>query len=557
MKSVKTKIIALVLSCITISAVFIGGASIINSQRVVSADSARIMNLLCANRSAQINALFSSIEQSVNTLTVYASHRLDDMERFRTDPAYVADYTESLLDVALNAAQNTEGALTVYIRYNPAFTPADSGIFCSRSSPADTFEPLPPTDLSMYDPSDTEHVGWFYGPAEKKDGLWMPPYFNQNIGVEIISYVVPYYRGNELVGVVGMDIDFNVLKNIVANTTVYDTGYAFLTDEKALIAYHQDLSAGTDLTKYNQGEFREMAETLEVSQNSGDRLITYSYRGEKREAAFQSLLNGMRLVITSPNSEIDAQANMLILQIVSAVFIIVFIAVIFTVLYARRLVKPLLELNAAAKKIADGDMSVTITHVSEDEVGTLAESFRQTAAHLQKYISYINELAYRDSLTGVKNKTAYLEAVKQLDDKSRAERAQYGVIVFDINGLKQVNDTLGHDFGDILIMTASKLICMVFSCSPVYRIGGDEFVVLLQDRDYERCAQLLEQLEQVISLHNETPENNVKISIARGMAIYAEQLDLAFHDVFKRADSAMYRNKAEMKAPSLFLTDHI
>lgn len=81
----------------------------------------------------------------------------------------------------------------------------------------------------------------------------------------------------------------------------------------------------------------------------------------------------------------------------------------------RRIIRPLKELNEAAKKIAAGDLSITINHQTRDEVGTLADSFQQTVSHLQKYIDYINGLAYRDGLTGVKNKTAYQETAMILE----------------------------------------------------------------------------------------------------------------------------------------------
>lgn len=125
-----------------------------------------------------------------------------------------------------------------------------------------------------------------------------------------------------------------------------------------------------------------------------------------------------------------------------------------------------------------GDLNVTINHQSEDEIGILAESFRHTVSHLQKYIDCINDLAYRDALTGVKNKTAYLEAINLLEQSIRLKRPTFAVVIFDVIGLKHVNDTYGHDFGDILILESSKMISRAFNQSPVYRIGGDEFVCI-------------------------------------------------------------------------------
>lgn len=545
-RSLKMKVTALVLCGIILATIAVGGASILNSQRVVSADSTQIMNLLCANRAEEIDALFTRIEQSVETLKVYATQQLGDVKQFQTDSDYVEAYTQKLQNVAVNAAENTEGAMTVYIRYNPEIAEPTSGIFCQKSAADGAFHDLQPTNLSLYAPTDRQHVAWYYEPVQQKSGVWLTPYFNENIYVDMISYGVPYYIDNILIGVIGMDIDFGVLENIIESTTLYQTGYAFLTDAQGNIIHHSDLSRGTDLSEYNQGEFRSMVLTLRENTSNGSSLVEYCYRGTQKLAAFQDLTNGMKLVVTAPHKEINHEANFLIIQIVGASLMVIVIGTVWAVLYTRRLARPLLELTEAARKIASGDLSVSITHRSEDEVGNLAESFRQTVAHLHKYISYINELAYQDSLTGVKNKTAYLEHVNRLDGMAHRKQSRYAVIVFDINNLKQVNDAQGHEYGDLLIIEASKLISEVFKHSPIYRIGGDEFVAVLEEFDYDHYEELLKQFVYQQTVWRTIPQEQ-QLSIAQGIVVYTEETDLSYSDVFKRADGAMYQNKEEMK----------
>lgn len=224
----------------------------------------------------------------------------------------------------------------------------------------------------------------------------------------------------------------------------------------------------------------------------------------------------MRLALCAPATEIDAEKNALVLQIAIAASLILAASVLITVLITRRMVRPLRELNLAAKRIAGGDLSISLTHQTKDEVGTLADSFQQTVNHLQKYIDYINGLAYRDSLTGVKNKTAYQDASHRVEEQMRLGRPEFAVLVCDINGLKDINDTFGHDFGDMLIIDACKLICKVFKRSPVYRIGGDEFVVLLEHGDYENYPELLDTFHAAIEEHNRISREDSRISIARG-----------------------------------------
>lgn len=156
-------------------------------------------------------------------------------------------------------------------------------------------------------------------------------------------------------------------------------------------------------------------------------------------------------------------------------------------------------------------------------------------------------LAYRDPLTNVKNKTAYQDAEKRFEERMRSERPEFALVVMDINGLKQVNDSFGHDFGDMLIMDACKLVCKVFKRSPVYRIGGDEFVTILESGDLEHYQELLENFQIEMDAMNRDSRLGNRVSIARGIAVYDSETDLVFANVFKRADDAMYKNKAVMK----------
>lgn len=545
MKSIQTKFILLILGCILLSSSVIGGAGILHAKHVIDRDSAKIMNILCAQKAQEINALLSRIQQSVKTLAAYATGQLESVERLKTDGEYLKNYTRRLETVAINAADNTEGAMAVYVRFNPEFTPPTSGLFWSKTTLNDSFRQLVPTDFSGFNPSDVEHVGWYYLPIKNRKATWMPPYLNKNINVQMISFVIPLYMDNQIVGVVGMDIDFRVITDIVRGMRIYENGYAFLTDNAANIMYHREFELGTPLAS-TDGALRPVV--LEIpSGTSGSSLFSYKWREEDKRMAFRTLSNGMRLALTSPVSEIDAARNDLTLQICIALVAIATFSVLLTVFMTSRLTKPLRELNEAAKKIAAGDLSINLTQQTKDEVGTLAKSFQQTVEHLQKYINYINGLAYRDSLTGVKNKTAYLDAESRFEELMRLGRPEFAVVVLDINGLKTINDTYGHDFGDMLIISASRIICKTFQHSPVYRIGGDEFAVILEKNDYDHYPELLKQLQEETDRYNRSARADTQVSIARGIAVYNSETDLVFANVFKRADDAMYQNKAAMK----------
>ena len=153
-------------------------------------------------------------------------------------------------------------------------------------------------------------------------------------------------------------------------------------------------------------------------------------------------------------------------------------------------------------------------------------------------------MAYRDPLTGVKSKHAFVEKEEELDAAIDQRSIEYfAVIVFDVNGLKHVNDTLGHKAGDAYIKEASALICNTFDHSPVFRTGGDEFVALLNGRDYPNRTELLEGFDRQV-------EENIKegkVVVSAGMSEFDPQTDNCFHTVFERADQLMYERKSKLK----------
>jgi diguanylate cyclase (GGDEF)-like protein len=121
--------------------------------------------------------------------------------------------------------------------------------------------------------------------------------------------------------------------------------------------------------------------------------------------------------------------------------------------------------------------------------------------------------------------------------------------VLDVNDLKEANDRYGHDVGNKLIVAASRIIANTFKRSPVFRIGGDEFLVILQNKDLEDYEELLVKLDsECANASVNADKAEIAISIAKGFAQYGSNRDSQFLDVFNRADEAMYQNKREMKS---------
>lgn len=161
----------------------------------------------------------------------------------------------------------------------------------------------------------------------------------------------------------------------------------------------------------------------------------------------------------------------------------------------------------------------------------------------------LDAIAYTDSMTGLKNYAAYAHSkdriVHQMKDTTNPP---FAIAVMDVNNLKKVNDKYGHKAGDALLCAASKLLCEVCKYSPVYRIGGDEFVAILEHSDYENREALYQTfMEQMQSATFTFEDVELPLTAALGLCAYDHKRHHSFDDVFQEADSTMYENKAKMK----------
>ena len=186
-------------------------------------------------------------------------------------------------------------------------------------------------------------------------------------------------------------------------------------------------------------------------------------------------------------------------------------------------------------------------HREEESRRDLEASIAREKEQLQQLTTAWKQ-AYTDALTGVKSKLAYSDKVQQLDKAlENGVLDKLAIVVFDLNNLKRINDTLGHDVGDEMIISACRLICKVFDHSPVYRIGGDEFAAILEGGDYENREELLRVFDQRIEENSRVN----RVVVSAGMAEYLPGRDSSVDSVFRRADAEMYRRKEQWKQTSV------
>jgi diguanylate cyclase (GGDEF)-like protein len=272
---------------------------------------------------------------------------------------------------------------------------------------------------------------------------------------------------------------------------VYDTGYAFLMDNEGRFVYHPEMIGDSITADFNDKHVYLYEKSLLSAE--GQSVEAYQWNGIDKKMTAQKLRNGMIFTVCVAESEIKQPQQNILMHTVLVIVVILSVFVFAT---------------------------VSITKV-------------------------IVRLMYTDSMTRVGNKTAYTECVDAIHRRiENKENFSFVVIVTDINDLKKVNDTYGHEYGDLLIQNGAATLKKIWDSKFIFRIGGDEFVVIYTDVIKDTVEKEMQSLDKILdefNMQNDSKELHLQMAI--GMAVYDPESDIEYMDVFRRADSAMYENK--------------
>ncbi len=315
---------------------------------------------------------------------------------------------------------------------------------------------------------------------------------------------------------------------------------------------------------WNTGVRPEGYDTFDNEYGKTLAFYTPFYIGDKKLGII-----GCEVEIARVNKDIlDATIQqMLIISIVLIIFVSILLYLI-RLNYIRKLevLRQTIE-DYSLTKNPDLADRLSIECTNKDEISEIMMQFSQMIRDLDLYMKNLymtkqhlqdtqqkamemSMLAIKDPLTGIRNKTGYDKEVTKIKSGIAEGNTDVGVAMVDLNFLKKINDTYGHDKGNVAIKTLCNIICTVFDHSPVFRIGGDEFVVILRGQDLKYIDDLIEAFYLMLEDLQQKDDLQYweKPSAALGYAIYDPDKDKDYESLFKRADDAMYKFKKEMKA---------
>ncbi|MHB8128150.1 MAG: bifunctional diguanylate cyclase/phosphodiesterase, partial [Mobilitalea sp.] len=376
------------------------------------------------------------------------------------------------------------------------------------------------------------------------------PLLDSNTG-SILGYVVSTIRSS-------------YFEEFLSSITIGDTGFAILLDSEGTIVYHPSLDLiGKNInseklsqivSNYNKGSARPSG-TFEYFFNNTNQ--TYAY------CVFPSL--NWVLLVKQDISEIKSITTIMLSLLFFICAILLFVIIIFANTLSRQFSTPIIALRDAMRTASDGNLTVQSNIKSNNELGELSKNFNKmihiiktnyedlesmheellsNEEQLRSNYDHIEFLAYHDTLTNLPNKLAFLDYVNAVLVSSPAEHKIHAVYFLDLDNFKTVNDTLGHEYGDsLLVKTAQMLTSILGSNGMLARAGGDEFLLFKENISSKDCAvdfasQVIETFRSPLDLDGEI----VYVSMSIGISIYPEN-GISPNALIKNSDIAMYKSK--------------
>ena len=331
----------------------------------------------------------------------------------------------------------------------------------------------------------------------------------------------------------------------------------FLRKDKIIVAVNEgntnyDMFLADHYPKWERAYFKDTPAGLEaIAEGKADCVIISSYRYSNISKQCEKL--HLATVYTGVNMDYCiavSEGNSVLYSILSKIIGVVPNGIVHSALtyYSTE------DVKTSLGEIIKDNLFIILTVIAVILfviVLLLLHNIRANKMILEKedQVKDLNRKAYVDPLTMVRNKSAYNEYIKKLQDQlDRDEVIDLAIGIFDCNDLKSINDQYGHEKGDIYIKNACSMICKVFGHSPVFRIGGDEFAIILMNSDFTNRDELVAQLDKKQEERNSVVKSSwERVHIAHGIAVYDHELDDELGDTARRADKFMYDNKRKMK----------
>ena len=391
MKSLRNTLILSILLPILVVFILLGFVFMQFMEKKSTREGDAAMESSAVQMGSAVDTILSEIETRIGVIELAVTDIPDQNRIQAKDLDYFKSFEGNMNNLLVDGTKDIPGLVASYVRYDPALTYGTSGTFYTDTDGDGKLEAVTPTDLAAYEPTDTEHVGWFYTPLANKKATWMEPYFNANISKTIISYVVPFYLKNgDNYGVTGVDFDFAYLDDLLKKNQKYEGDSSFLINAEGKILYHAQYQNGENFQEIEDGKYADAFKEMQ------DKDHGFVHEGSGKSSilmGFTTLENGWKIVAMPSYHEIYGSLESF--KLTFTVFSVLFAAfmLVLAVLVGNRIAHPIVKLPKSVERMSQGALDEKITVKDQTEIGALAHSLESLGEQLKNYKLYIGEIS--------------------------------------------------------------------------------------------------------------------------------------------------------------------
>lgn len=388
-----TKIVSVIIICSILTATIVGVTSIEKAAAIIKSESIDKLLNMVSSKGNEYSIQTAKVENMVNELSGVVLKGIDISKANNSE--YMHEYENNLVVLMKSLGNNNKGVVGLYVNFDPKFTGGsqtyDIGYEYNEKKNVEDVR------LDLYSVSDykegNDELSWYYDAIKKKRGTWSKPYVDSLRNINMISYTIPLYVNNVLVGVAGADMSFDSLKKLILDTKVYDTGSAFLLSDDYTFIVDKYKTFKDNLSTMEDGKYKNITDEMKSKKSS---VIEVNFEEKKTLIGYYTMNNGQIMGISVPSKEIFRDLNNTV-YIISFVIVIGIIVSIFIALYmGKRISKPIESATDFITKMSKLDLTTSDNNLNimisnKNEIGIMGNSLEVLRKELLKIIEMLSK----------------------------------------------------------------------------------------------------------------------------------------------------------------------
>lgn len=392
MKKIGTKIIIAIVLCSIFLSTIIGGISLIVGSQVTENESTDKLVFMAEINSQKLSKKFEDAEFTLDNLSSYILSNID-LGKIKTGINYLSTYSDSLEPILKEFLNKNSDYIKLHVNFNPELTGQANDISISNLDKKGTFQIEDKISKDKYNPNNKD-MDWYYKPIEMKKGVFSLPHMSPTLKKEVVSYGKPLIKDNVVVGVVGLDFEFDNIKTAVKSIKVYNSGYAVLYNEKFDYLVHPDFTYKDNLATVKSGIYKDIYDEIK-DKNSG----YYKYKskdGQTKILGYSTLSNGWVITVAPPIKEVFKPLNDLRTKITIVMVLGIILSIGVAVFLGKKISKPIVLATDIVNNISELNLLYEVPEKakkylnSKDETGIMITSVITLKNNLINILDRIN-----------------------------------------------------------------------------------------------------------------------------------------------------------------------